>query len=205
MFHVEHAPNWRVFHNLIIIIMKKQGRLILVVGQKGTGKSTVVRSLVKDGENVYVNDMNLEFCQPVPKMEKDFPAWERYRDVSHLSDDEMLQFLSDKENSVIIYEEATVLFQSLSGKQNQLFARAAARTRHQGNTLIMNFLGFSFIPSKIIAFSDYIVLKKVNDPADLVKRKISGLQKEVLEAYERVSSSDDKYHTEVVCLNPSLQ
>lgn len=159
---------------------KDTGKCIIIAGGTGSGKTTIVKQLLAAHKgNKLIYDVNNEYGQEFIAM------------------DEFFKKALRAENSIIVFEEATIFF-STSGGQIEM-RELLVRKRHSNNLFIFNFHSLSQIPLYILMFCDKLIMKKTNDQLQQVERKFKNNMK-IYEAYSDVYNSPDRYVTKVIKL-----
>jgi len=159
-----------------------QGKVIIVAGAKGHGKSSIIKKLlatvnryqrmVYDVQNEYAPDL----VDPVEELPEFIDFIEQSNKVR---------------NMVIVYEEATAF---LSGKVGFKMRKLLVSSRHKFNTIVLVFHSVSMIPKDVMLLGNYLILFKTFDnPEDALKRfnnrKIyeAVKQSNKLEKYEHIT------------------
>ena len=144
------------------------GKLILVIGMTGQGKSTVTKGLIAKRPH-YIFDVNNEYaphgfnCAELATGENG----ERFPDSK--------QFISDcfqLKNAVCVFEEATGFFK---GRLSSEVDKLLVAKRHQQNDYIFVFHSIQSVPPQIYLLTNFVILMKTNDNPDVVKRKYPDL------------------------------
>lgn len=155
-------------------------KCIIIAGGTGSGKTTIVKGLLaKHKGNKLVYDVNNEYGYPYLSMEK-------FIDRARLA-----------ENSIIVFEEATIFFSTSGGSME--IREILVRKRHTNNLFIFNFHSLAQVPLYILMFCDYFIVKKTNDQIPQIERKYKGNSK-IVKAYSEVYRSTNKYITKVLKL-----
>ena len=158
--------------------------VILIVGTKGTGKTTKAKEIVSKvtDKPKFVYDINVE-----------------YSDSSILPDfQDFCEQMSEKDNSVILYEEATIFLSA--SHTNREVNKQLVRSRHQNNLFVFVFHSLRTVPRWIMDFADYLILFKTMDSAKNVARKFE--HPLIDEAFEdiRVTSKSDIHYSRTLYL-----
>ena len=160
--------------------MNTQAVRHLVVGFSGCGKTTFTRELLEAKPRkvpLMVYDINREYTKEYPEPFVNF--------------EEFLQDASERENTYMIFEEATIFFDSrrTEDEMKDLLVRA----RHTGNYIQLNFHSFSSIPKYIKNLIDYITIFNTGDSEkDVIDKFGKG---KIYDAFMEVRShgNDQKY------------
>jgi len=124
---------------------------ICVVGSTGVGKTTFVKSIIKD-----VHSTNIIKYDPFNEYEKGY----------NIEIDNFLQL--DYKNKLILVEEAT----SVLSFYNRIdIIKMLTRRRHNNVSSIFVFHSIRTIPVYIFDFLDGIVFFRTNDRRDIVEKK----------------------------------
>jgi DNA helicase HerA-like ATPase len=159
--------------------MMEKGKLIIVVGFTGTGKTTLVKKLIKKVKNPVIFDVNNEYGKP-----------QYYGNILPPIEDWVKHVNENVRNSVVVVDEATIFF-SKSGVSNVL-KETLVRKRHTGNTYILNFHYLSSVPNDILAFCNYFILFKTQERYDLVHKKYQ-YESDIFDAYLSVEKDSNKH------------
>lgn len=155
-----------------------QGKVIIVVGARGNGKSSFVKKHIRDvhTSRLWVYDYQREYFpdEPLPDIE------------------EFVENMVTKTESVIVFEEATIFFTS-RGSSTPL-RKILVSARHARNVVFLLFHSIRAIPYYIYELSEYVVVFNTNDEQDIVETKHPML----LEAWKKVKGI--KYKYEIVVL-----
>lgn len=151
-------------------------KALAVVGQTGSGKTTFVKNTLATLGNApkFIYDVNAEYYT-----KKNLPDFEKF-----------LQIVNTKENSVIVFEEATIFLNNRSA--NSEIIRMLVRKRHANNFIILVFHSLRSVPVYITDLINYLVLFKTNDRATLVEQKFKNDDR-ILSLYNAVSKARDKH------------
>lgn len=125
------------------------GKGILVVGMRGSGKTTKIKSMLEKThpESRLVYDINKEYLNLYKKPFVNFDLFtEQAIKVKH---------------AFIVFEEATI-FLSNRGS-NQDIRQLLVQARHNDNTLLFVFHSLRSIPKYVFDLCDYVILHKTND------------------------------------------
>lgn len=163
--------------------MKFRGKVFIVVGARGNGKSHFVKKCtqhvhesrfrVYDVQGEYYDDDD----EPLPDMD------EFLSEVIHLRE------------SVIVFEEATVFF-SNKGCDKKI-RKLLVSARHDKNTVFLLFHSIRSIPLELYELTDYVVIFNTLDIEDIVEKKHSLLYKQ----WKKVRGIPRKF--EIVKINAS--
>jgi hypothetical protein len=157
---------------------------IIIVGQRESGKSTLLQSLIKDCNNLYIYDINREHTQ-FNNSAKGVDDIDKFYDI-----------VKDKRDSTIVFEEATTLFKSRSVLEvTKLLVQSS--TRHKNNNIFFVFHGLIPLPEDILFLCNYMFLKKTKGNPTAIKRKFKDYD-EIIEAFNSVNSNKDQYYYEII-------
>ncbi len=146
------------------------GKAIIIVGQRGSGKSTFLRSQIKKvhPEALFIFDVNGEYKDLYPK-----PL---------LSFDEFTDLCTRVSNGVIAVEEATIF---LNNRGNDRDVREfLVKARHKNTTILFCYHSLTSVPGYIFDLADYLVIHKTKDQEEDVISKFRS--KEITAAFQRV-------------------
>ncbi len=130
------------------------GKSGLIVGSRGTGKTTTARGLVKMVPETarLIYDVNGEYKDLYPEPFLEF--------------DEFTDLVNRANNAFILIEESTIF---LNNRGNNFDVRSAlVKARHKNNTFIFVFHSLRSIPRYIFDLSDLLILHKTNDTLDQI-------------------------------------
>ncbi len=151
------------------------GKVVLVVGRKGSGKSTEVQNLMAKAPKSKV-----KLFDPFG----DHPDYESY--------DDFKQFTSDVKalkNHIVVVEEATIF---LGHWKDYDVVELLVRSRRHENIIVLVFHSFTDLPKYIFRLSNIVVAKKTLDPVE----KVEALgDPKLLAIYEAVKKSENNYET----------
>jgi len=152
----------------------------IVVGFSGCGKTTFTKELLKAKPKnmpLVVYDINREYTKEYPK--------------PFIGFSEFLDNVSEMENSYMIFEEATIFFDSHRTEDDM--KDLLVRARHTGNYIQLNFHSFSSIPKYIKNLVDYMTIFNTGDSEKDVTDKFG--KGKIYDAFLEVRShsSDPEY------------
>lgn len=144
-----------------------------IIGRTGSGKSTLVRKLINHSNlNPYIFDPNNE------------------HNGINTSIAEFLENAKNRENSLIVFEEATIFFSHSNRTENII--NLMVRKRHTGNSIIFVFHSLRALPLYIIDLLDLIVLFKTNENKDLILRKFKE-ETELISAFLAINKDKNEH------------
>jgi len=156
-------------------------KAVCIIGGTGRGKSTVVKELLsKYKGSAIVYDVNNEYYQS-----------EKY---TLPEVDEFINYVENKHNSLIVFEEATAFFKH--GNRFNTLEKMLIRKRHNKQYFIFVFHALHKVPADILDYIDTFVLFKTNENAELIRNKFKS-DKRVLEAYNEVKNSPDFHYKKI--------
>lgn len=165
--------------------------LILNVGSTGTGKSTLIKEVIRTKRRVFVFDYQNEFIdlpiflgKPIDKM--------RY--VGELTDFMGIVEKLHGGGYYVVIEEASGLFES---RIKSDYTKMLLSKRHTKTNYILNFHSLQDVPPKIWRYSDLLYMRKTNDMVKDVKKKFPQL----LNVWGSVYNDKNVYSFEVVKLS----
>ena len=162
--------------------------LILIIGHRGQGKSTLTRRLI-EGARCYVFDVNNEYTD----LPDDRVIRPRMRSVE-LDVKKYLEISKNLRGTNLVFEDATGFFR---GRQSQELSRQLVKARHNRNNFIFLFHSINRVPPELMEMSNVVFLFKTVDNADYVERKF---RNEALTAAYRKLKTAPKYHYETIKL-----
>lgn len=131
------------------------GKAFIIVGATGSGKSTLIKSLIKPVplSCLHIYDVNAEY----------FPRAELPRMEDFLKKAKTLK------ETVMIFEEATIFFSNRGS--NKEMRELLVRKRHAQNCIILVFHSIRYIPFYIYDLCNLVFVFRTNDSDDLVISK----------------------------------
>lgn len=169
--------------------------LIANVGGTGTGKSTLIKTLLKQGRRIFIFDVQNEYTK-IPFFDpKNLRNQMRYYgDFSTYLD--ICELLP--KGFFCVIEEATGVFDSKIGLR---FTNMILSKRHTGKTWVVNFHLMQYIPPKLVGFIDVLVLRKTGDIEKNIKSKFP----QYLEEWKKILKDKDRYVKKVYfCSNLTM-
>jgi len=159
---------------------------ILVVGKTGSGKTTLVKSLLKKAnkKSLFLYDVNNEYKEFVTEaVELDFDIFaERAKNLT---------------NAVILFEEATIFLSNKGSNFN--LKNILVRKRHTKNTVILVFHSFRTIPRYVFDLCNFIAVKKTSDNIDFIDSRFEHDKLSV--TCREIFSSKDKFAQKIITIN----
>jgi GTPase SAR1 family protein len=167
-------------------ILPTMSRVIVVIGGTHRGKSTFIKSKIKDKSNI-IYDVKGEYT------EKGHKVW---RNVSNRED-----FFSHVINNIthhcVVLEEAT--FYLGTRHYSSQAERILVNKWKSKNVIFIVYHGIEKMPTSLYIFIDYLVLFKTGDNIT----KIKDHPKKVLQAFQEVNikSKTDKHYKKIIQLD----
>jgi ABC-type Na+ transport system ATPase subunit NatA len=154
----------------------EDGKVILLVGQRGCGKTTFIRDLIKgvNREALFIHDVGGNFRD--------------LYDKPNLKIDDFKKSVTNVKEAVIVFEEATIFFNHSPQQDTTDFL---VTSRYRKNTIFFVFHSVRKLPWFILDLSDYIILFKTKDKPSVIAEKFE--DENINEIYTRVNASPDKY------------
>ena len=130
----------------------------IIVGATNTGKSTLVKSLIKRANKsaLFIYDVNNEYKDFFPYPFVDFETF--------------INSATRIKNAVLVIEEATI-FLNNRGSCDAL-KEILVRKRHTNVAIFLVFHSMRSIPRYIYELSNYITIFKTNDSADMTAKEL---------------------------------
>ena len=152
------------------------GKVILVIGQRGCGKTTKVKELIK---NVHPDALLLH------------DVGGQYKDIYKkplLKFEEFTKLCTKVEKGVMVFEEATIF---LNPTRNQDIVDFLVTSRYRENTVIFVFHSLRFVPRSIYDLTNNIILFKTKDTLKVLEDRFD--DPELIEIFKRLQTSPDKH------------
>ena len=155
--------------------IKIVSKAFIIVGQTGTGKSTVAKSLLSQvySDKVLVYDVQGEYSE--------FNDDENVIKSDTCTFDEFLEMAENARGKMILFEEASIFFNARSSDLRMI--KMLVDKRHHNNVLILVFHSLRKVPNHILDLCNYLLLLPTNDSLEVVKRKFEG-NKEIIDIVE---------------------
>lgn len=131
------------------------GKSILVVGARGTGKTTTNKSMVSK-------------VHPSARLVLDVNG--EYRDLypyDFIGFDQFTERMTQVKDCFIVVEEATIYLNNRGHNSN--ITDALVKARHNNNTVLFSFHSLRSIPKYIFDLSNMIILHKTGDNEDIIE------------------------------------
>lgn len=148
---------------------------IVIVGRMGQGKSTLTKALIKNvhPEKLHVFDINGEYQNCVSHSHGDYEKF--VNDVSNMN------------NTVNVFEEATIFFNSKG--HSKTLVNILTRKRHKKQTNILLFHSLRSVPIYILELIDVVHLLRTNDVEESIRLKFKDFGG-FLETFRKAQKSD---------------
>jgi len=132
------------------------GKAIIVVGARGTGKTTTNKTLAAKvhRENLLVLDVNGEYKDLYPFEFMGFEAFAK--------------LMTKVRGRFIIVEESTIFLDNRG--HNGDITDALVRARHNDNTILFSFHSFRAVPKYIYALCNMVIVHKTGDTIEYVEK-----------------------------------
>ena len=167
------------------------GKVIAIIGKKGSGKTTSAIELIESMEDVYEGSV---FIYDSVGEYKQRGVDNKYQGL--LDHELFIDQASTKYNSIIVCEEAAE-YLSLTNKGGRAkFMKMLQTSRHNNNLVIIIFHQIRDLPEWIYGRLDQIWLYKTSDFASTMGRKFSG-NEDFMKVYESVKKNEDEHYFEI--------
>lgn len=139
--------------------MIESGKVIVIVGRTGSGKSSCIKELIDEHEKrVLIFDVNNEYGEHIT---------DSRRRVFN-SEESFINTVEKSSNIVAIFEEATIY---LSSQQNTRKIRdILVKKRHRNHCIIFVFHSIARIPLFLFDFIDKVIMLETLDNLELIKK-----------------------------------
>lgn len=169
-----------------------KGKLILIIGDTGTGKSTFAENVfIKGTQPVLIYDVNNEY----PNIKLDNTGKSKQCKVNSLDCDisDFIEFSKFRKNTNILFEEATGFFRF---RANGEMMKRLISKRHGNNNYIFIFHSIKQVPKDLFELSNYIVLFKTKD----IEKDIESKRPELLPYFRTLKASKNKYLKTIITI-----
>ena len=177
-------PNFANIPTVTRMATTEKGKLWIVTGFTGTGKTTFVKRLISKVPDPVIFDVNNEYNRP-----------QYYGDTLPAVDDWLEHINRNVRNKIVIVDEATIFFKT-SGSGKKL-TEALVRKRHTGNTYILNFHFLGSVPNDVLAFANYFVLFKTKEREDLIRHKLES-EAAIWKCYKDLQTHPNQHEYRVI-------
>jgi len=160
-----------------------EGKIILIVGARGHGKTTWLRKFTTKAHP------DALLLHDVSGQHKD------YYKKPLLKFNDFTKLLLNLENCLFAFEEATIF---VPHTPNPDIKEACVTSRYRGNTIIFVFHSLRMVPRYILDLSNILILLKTGDGEKFVSDKFE--RDDLTEVYKRVNASPDKYAHEILTI-----
>lgn len=160
-----------------------KGKCIVIAGGTGTGKSTIVKSLLAGANpaNVLLYDVNNEHPNYTEKYKNPYTQQVELPEL----DDFLLQCKLSR-NCIIAVEEATMFF-SNKGRSDEMVS-VLVRKRHTMNNIILVYHSLRSMPKYILDFVNYLVILKTTIDTEKTVEELG--RDEITQAWKEIRDSD---------------
>lgn len=157
------------------------GKVILVVGRKGSGKTTRVKSLIRNVSHsrLLLHDVSAQYLDVYKRPLLKFA--------------EFTKACTLVSGGVLVFEEATIF---IGHFRNEEILDFLVTARHRKNTCIFVFHSLRDVPLYIYRMTDFIYLHKTLDTLDHVEDRFAN--PDLSKAVERLAASDNQYDFETI-------
>ncbi len=149
----------------------------VVVGGKGFGKTTFVKSLLKKIKNnrYLIYDVAADYTEFTRK--------------ALLPMNEFIEQARHVKNHVVVFEEATIFFSHSTNNEDMRFL--LVRSRLHKNYVILVFHSLRKVPLNILDLANYVTLFKTADNEKFVEQKFN--HDKLFNAFRFVNKSENKH------------
>ncbi len=188
--------------------MTRENRVILIIGGRGSGKTTL-------GKNVMLQLLNTNpemyglvvdtfdhpayrsgFVQITPKMLERIKTRACYRVFGSNTYDIMRSIEANCFNATILFEDASKYIYGTIPDETKKFI---LDSKQKNLDLIFMFHGFGFVPPALYRLVDGIFLLRTND-SPLTRKALIPCYTQIEAAYKRILASKDPYPRESILL-----
>lgn len=168
--------------------------VIMVIGGAQQGKTPFIKDYCKDS-NLLINDVQDEYGNrtkypgqiPYGLTENNLQPRSRYIKGDL---EEFMKICANKRNTVCVFEEATLFFQGMTGKEMRKLIFGKAHTK---NVYVLVFHSINSVPPRLMEGTNFVVLFKTNDETDTVE----GKYKRLLPYFNKLQSMKDGTHVKI--------
>lgn len=182
--------------------MRELNRISLIIGQRGTGKTTFGLQLVNASPlkkkliiDTFEHPSYKEF-ETITAAK--LPRWIKGKKRLLYRTEEDMDMINDYVyNTLIVMEDCT---KYLTGDLKQNIKSILFDSKQKNNDIIMMYHGFSFIPPKILANCTDITLFKVGENINNHKSKIPSFET-IHKAHQAIQASSNIYERKTIIVN----
>lgn len=157
-----------------------RGKVTIVCGTRGTGKTTFLKSIIQKTK--------------IPYFVYDFHGdW----NAKPVDMDQFIEMCNKAKNCNFIFEDATSYCSQ--GGIKHTFRRAITRSRGQGVNIYLVFHSLRLIPLDIFEMADYLILFKTKDQTERITGRFMDFP-HILTAYHEIRSNPDAYFKKIIRL-----
>lgn len=167
---------------------------IIIIGMTGEGKSEFVKKYIGKNRNCLVMDIQNEYG-PKTKYPGQIPmnlsTNTKDRRSRYVGGDirEYSKIVLTKQNTICVFEEATVFFQGATDRTirsiliNKMFTK---------NVYILLFHSINSLPPRFLELCNYVILYRTNDEDYRVEKKFPSLYPDFMEAKKTLQKGEYK-------------
>lgn len=163
----------------------QQNKVIIICGQRGSGKTTLTKQIIEKHNSIYLFDINKE--QSYLSIKNKAAGITDFK--------KFVEGTKNLENSFIIFEEATIFFNY--GRTADEVTQLMVQARHRKLNLIFVFHSLLSLPTHLTSLADYILLKRTKDNPTTIERKFKDYE-EIKAAFYALRDNPDIYATEII-------
>ncbi len=160
---------------------KPEGKVIIICGDRGHGKTTTGKGLIKhvSHDALFIHGFRAS----------------QYNDIYKkppMSTKAFTKMMLTLQNAVVVYEEATIYFPHA---RNEDLIDLLVGSRERNVTIIFMFHSLRSIPRYIWDLKDLLIIHKTQDDAKNIFERFHN--KNLLAVWQRVMDNESKYYSEV--------
>ena len=174
----------------------RKNATIIIVGQKGTGKTTLSKKLLEQSKvpkKLVFDPTGQEAWQSYPRINPaHLPYWKKgAKRLFEEDTEEMLRLINQHvRDTFIVFDDASAYIDFIVKTE---IKSLLTRNRHHNNDLIYIFHSLRLVPVRLYEYASHLILFKTNDSEKHLRKldKVPQIE-EIIKAYELVQRESEK-------------